>query len=328
MRKPDIIDVPDFRLPQGFKVAPILIGLLVLAAVNGLWYKVPPESEAIRLRFGRIVEEGIKPGLHFKLPFNIETVDIEPVQRQLKLEFGAETYQEGATNPWQYGDASDPALVRNMVTGDLNAADIAWVVQYRIQDMKSYLYGSRFPVETLRDAAESVMREIVGDRTVDEVLTVGRQEVEAESKARLATLAKLYNLGVAIDQVQLKGVNPPRSVARAFEDVNKAQQERESSINEARAQYNSMVPLEKGKADQLVSESEGTALKRVNEATGDANRFKAVFTEYQKAPDVTRRRLYNETMIEVLPKMGKKVILDDAAKNVLPFLPLQTTGGR
>ena len=313
----EVSDLPKIS-PRGIGIA--LLALLAFLTLNGLWYQVPAESEAVTLRFGKLVGENIKPGLHFKLPLGIDQARIEPVQRQLKLEFGFST--PGATSDFQYGDRSEEENVKNMVTGDLNSAHVEWVVQYRITNLSDYLFKVREAAETLRDVSESVMREIVGDRTVDEVLTVGRQEIETEAHTKINRIAKLYDLGLAIDQVQLKGVNPPPAVRASFDEVNRAQQEREQLINVARGEYNKAVPRAKGEADQKLSEAEGDALKRINESTGDASRFKAVFAEYSKAPDVTRQRLYLETMAEVLPKLGNKVILDEDASNVLPFLPL------
>ncbi len=317
-----VIDVPT--LP---KISPkgIILGVLALLfflTLNGLWYTVPAESEAVKLRFGKLIEEGIKPGLHFKLPLGIEVARIEPVQRQLKMEFGFAT--TGASSDFQHGERGEEENVKNMVTGDLNAAHVEWVVQYRITALADYLFKVREASATLRAVSESVMREIVGDRTVDEVLTVGRLEIESEARKKIDTIAKSYELGLAVDQVQLKRVDPPPPVRSSFDEVNRSQQEREEMINVARGEYNKAVPRAKGEADQKLSEAEGDALKRINEATGDAARFKSVFAEYSKAPDVTRQRLYLETMSKVLPQFGSKVILDESASNVLPFLPLPT----
>ena len=325
MSKPIVIDfsrVP--RLPQGFgkKIAAGAVLIVALIAANSLWYSVKADEQAVKLRFGKVVETNIPPGLHFKLPLGIDTVDLFATQRQLVLEFGAESMQQGSTNPHQYG-SDNPDVVRNMVTGDLNAAHVEWVVQYRVSDLEAFLYKVRDPEETLRDVSESVMREIVGDRTVDEVLTVGRQEIQVEARRRVAEVSSLYELGIQIDDILLKGVNPPPQVRKSFDDVNRAQQEREENINIARGEYNKLVPKAKGEADQKISSAEGDALKRVNEATGNAARFTAIYSEYTKAPEITRRRLYLETMQEILPLMGRKVVIDNDAKSVLPFLPIQ-----
>jgi modulator of FtsH protease HflK len=316
---------PAGEIPPQFKLGvKIVLGLLVLLFFKSMVYSVPLESEAIRLRFGKVVEEGIQPGLHFKLPAFIDTVDIQPVKRQLKVEFGYNT--PGATNEVQYGNPMENKVVSSMVTGDLNAVSVEWVVQYRIVNLKDYLYSVREPGETLRDAAESVMRGLVGDRTVDEVITIGRLEIETEALRKLQGMVNQYGLGMAIDLVQLKGVNPPLPVRPAFDAVNQAQQEREQLINVARGQYNGVIPKAKGQAQAQIAEAEGEALKRVNEAKGDAERFAAVYKAYQNSPDIMRQRLYLETMTKIIPKLGKKVILDADAKNVLPFLPLGESG--
>lgn len=315
-----VIDVPNLpkMSPKGIGLG--ILALLLFLTLNGLWYQIPAESEAVKLRFGKLIAEGIKPGLHFKLPLGIDVVNIQPVQRQLKMEFGFST--PGATNDFQYGARGEEENVKSMVTGDLNSAHVEWVVQYSITNLADYLFKVRAAAETLRDVSESVMREIVGDRSVDEVLTVGRLEIESEALGKINNIAKLYDLGLTIDQVQLKGVNPPPAVRASFEEVNNAQQERETLINVARGEYNKAVPRAKGEADQKLSEADGDALKRLNESTGDAARFKAIYGAYANAPEVTRQRLYLETMAEILPKLGNKVILDEAASNVLPFLPL------
>jgi membrane protease subunit HflK len=238
----------------------------------------------------------------------------------LKQEFGFGT--AGATNPRQYSSSRSWENEKNMVTGDLNAATVEWIVQYRINDPRQYLFQVRDPGDTLRAVSESVMREVVGDRTVDEVITVGRQEIEVFVLQRLQELVNKYEMGLSIDQVQLKDVNPPDPVRASFNEVNQAQQERVQLVNEANREYNKVVPLARGTADQKIKAAEGYALKRINEAEGDATRFNAMFLEYAKAPEVTRMRMYLETMKSVVPKMGKKIIMDANANQVLPLLQL------
>ncbi len=296
-------------------------GALVLAIVAWTaFYTVPAESEGVVLRFGRFL--GTQPsGLHFKLPFGVDTVDIVPVRRQLKQEFGFGT--PGATNPWQATSRADWNDEKSMVTGDLNAALVEWVVQYRIDKPENYLFKVRNADATLRDASESVMREVVGDRTVDEVITVGRQEIEDEALQKLQALAESYEIGIKIDQVQLKNVNPPERVQASFNEVNQAQQERERAINIANGEYNKAIPRARGEAEQRISAAEGYASQRINEAEGDAAAFDARLAAYVEAPEVTRLRLYLETMAEVLPRVRGKVILDEAAgAGVLPLLDL------
>ena len=299
--------------------------LLAFFAVTGAWssfYTVPSDSVAVIQRFGKYLKE-VPPGLHLKLPYSIDIATIVPVKRQLKQEFGFMT--PGATNPYQY--PTDPDKESQMVTGDLNAALVEWVVQYRIQDPMKFLFRVREPNETLRAVSESVMREVVGDRTVDEVITIGRQEIEVEALVKMQALSTKYEMGISIDQVQLKNINPPRPVQASFNEVNQAQQEKEKLINEARRDYNKVIPLAEGEKDQRIREAEGYSLKRVNEAEGDVARFNAVLAEYIKAPEVTRRRIYLETLQEVLPDLRSKIIVDDEARGILPLLNLDSEKG-
>jgi len=299
-----------------------LIGaaLVVVALLIVLWtsyYTVAAESEGVVLRFGKFLKT-VEPGLHFKLPLGIDEVTVLPTRRQLKLEFGF--YTSGYSNVDQ--PAREQMDEKSMVTGDLNAALVEWVVQYRIDDPKEYLFDVRNPGQTLRDLSEAAMREVIGDRTVDEVITIGRQDIEVSALTRMQELAKRYKLGVRVDQVQLKNVNPPREVQASFNEVNKAQQDRENAINIANGNYNEAVPKAKGEADQTIRGAEGYRFKRVNEAEGDVASFNAMLEQYIKAPEITRTRLYLETMGDVLPGMGPKMIIDDSMKQLLPILPL------
>ena len=291
----------------------LLIGLSAWSA----YYTVPSDSVAVVQRFGMYLKE-VPPGLHCKLPLGIDNATIVPVKRQLKQEFGFAT--PGARDPYQ--GARDGGRETQMVTGDLNAALVEWVVQYRISDPVKFLFEVREPGETLRYVSESVMREVVGDRTVDEVITIGRQEIEVEALVKMQELSTKYVMGISIDQVQLKNINPPKPVQESFNEVNQAQQSKEKLINEARREYNKVIPLAEGEKDQRIREADGYRLKRINEAEGDALRFNALFTEYQKAPEVTRRRIYIETMQDVLPQIQSKVLLDNAMSGLLPLLNL------
>jgi len=212
-----------------------------------------------------------------------------------------------------------------MLTGDLNVAVVEWIVQFRIKDPARYLFHVRDVRRTFRDMSEAAMRQVVGDHSVDEVLTIGRETIGTEAKDELQRLCNLYGNGVEIQQLLLQDVNPPRPVQPAFNEVNQAIQEKERAINEAWADYNKAVPRAKGEAEQAVRAAEGYALERVNNAEGDAKRFEALYEEYRKAPAVTRRRIYLETMGELLPRVGRKLILDDKAKGVLPLLQLEGT---
>ncbi|MCW8964097.1 MAG: FtsH protease activity modulator HflK [Gammaproteobacteria bacterium] len=298
----------------------ILIPALIVLIGLGAWtayYTVPSDSVAVVQRFGKYLKE-VQPGLHFKLPLGIDVATIVPVKRQLKQEFGFST--AGSTDLFQ--SPVDGKRETEMVTGDLNAALVEWVVQYRISNPRKFLFEVREPGATLRYVSESVMREVVGDRTVDEVITVGRQEIEIEALEKMQLLSSKYAMGISIDQVQLKNINPPLPVQESFNEVNQAQQEKEKLINEARRDYNKVIPLAEGEKDQRIREADGYRLKRINEAEGDVARFNALLTEYSKAPEVTRRRIYIETLQEVMPGIRSKIILDEQTPNLLPLLNL------
>ena len=313
------MQLPDLEHLRPYAVW-IVLALAAAFLLMTSVYTVQAESQGVVLRFGRYVKT-VDPGLRFKFPFGIDEVKFVPVRRQLKAEFGFGT--PGATNPTQYSDEQKEERI--IVTGDLNTASVEWVVQYRIQDPKLFLFKVHEPGQTLRDLSESVMRTVVGDRTVDEVITIGRQEIEVDALANLQELVNRYELGLSIDQVQLKNVNPPLPVQPSFNEVNQAQQEREQMVNVANGEYNKEVPRARGEAEQKIQAAEGYATKRVNEAEGDVSRFNAVLAEYLKAPEVTKQRIYIETMREVVPSLGKKVIIDADANQILPLLPL--TGG-
>lgn len=300
----------------------LIVSAVIALVVLGVWtayYTVPSDSVAVVQRFGKYLKD-VPPGLHFKLPLGIDAATILPVKRQLKQEFGFVT--PGAIDPFQ--SPRDGSRETEMVTGDLNAALVEWVVQYRISDPARFLFEVREPSETLRSLSESVMREVVGDRTVDEVITIGRQEIESEALTKMQALATKYAMGISIDQVQLKNINPPGPVQESFNEVNQAQQEKQKLINEARRDYNKVIPLAEGEKDQRIREADGYRLKRINEAEGDVARFSALLAQYSKAPEVTRRRIYIETLQDVMPGIRSKIIVDDQARSILPLLNLNT----
>lgn len=318
----------QFMLGQGKGklVGFVLIGLFAIGAYTA-YFTVPSDSVAVIQRFGKYLKD-VPPGLHFKLPLGVDIATIVPVKRQLKQEFGFATSGEADTfqipGSGYREEQHDARLETEMVTGDLNAALVEWVVQYRISDPARFLFEVREPRETLRYVSESVMREVVGDRTVDEVITIGRQEIESEALVKMAELSAKYEMGISIDQVQLKNINPPQPVQESFNEVNQAQQEKEKLINEARRDYNKVIPLAEGEKDQRIREADGYRLKRINEAEGDAARFNSLFVEYTKAPEVTRRRIYLETLQEVMPGIHNKIIVDEQTQGILPLLNLNT----
>ncbi len=298
----------------------VIVALALILAAYTMLYTVEAQSQGVVLRFGKYIKT-VDPGLRVKFPFGIDRVSHVQVKRQLKQEFGFAT--RGGANPSQFNPSqTERTYERSMVTGDLNAATVEWIVQYRVRDPQLFLFKVREPEDTLRDISESVMRTVVGDRTVDEVITIGRQEIEGEALSQMQQLVDKYELGLSIDQVQLKDVNPPQPVQPSFNEVNQAQQEREQMINVSNGEYNKVVPRARGEAEQKIQSAEGYALKRVNEAEGDVARFNAILAEYIKAPEVTKRRLYLETMEEVMPKLGKKIVIDAEAQQILPLLQL------
>jgi membrane protease subunit HflK len=307
---------PGWATPRMLKVG----GLVVLALIMLLstTFQIKPEEVGLVLRFGRHVRT-TEPGLHFKLPFTERVLRV-PVQRQLKEEFGFRTAAAGSTTRYASADYTGESV---MLTGDLNVAVVEWVVQYRVTDPYKYLFRVRGLTDTFRSMSQAVMREVVGDRTVTEVLTVGRQEIATTSERLLQELVNQYEMGIVIEQIVLQDVTPPDPVKPSWDEVNQAQQQRDRLINEARAEYNKVVPRARGEAEQAVLQAEGYALERVNGAQGDATRFKAVYDAYRKAPEVTRRRLYLESMQRVLPQLGAKVFMDKGTGTIIP-LPIES----
>ncbi|MEK6371987.1 MAG: FtsH protease activity modulator HflK [Acidobacteriota bacterium] len=319
----------DFEMPNVRQFRPphvpgriIVRVLLILAAVVFLfttWFTVEPEEAGIVLRFGRFARQ-VASGLHMKLPYPLETVLKVPIERQLKEEFGFRTIEAAIRTTYSKEDLSGESL---MLTGDLNVAVVEWTAQFRVREPYKYLFKVRNVRKTFRDMNETVMREVVGDRSVNEVLTVGRQEIAAEVEHRLQALCDQYENGIKVEQIVLQDVNPPDAVKPSFNEVNQAQQEREKLINQARADYNQIIPRAKGQAQQTIEQAEGFATDRVNRARGDAELFTQVHAAYQRAPEVTRRRMYLETMSEIYPKVTRKIVIDEKLKGVLPLLPLQ-----
>jgi membrane protease subunit HflK len=300
-----------------------LIALVVLFLIVSSLFTIGPEEVGVITRFGKYVRK-VEPGLNLKVPV-IETLYKVAVERQQKEEFGFRTVKPGIQTEYTKAGTTDESL---MLTGDLNLADVEWVVQYRIEDPYSYLFRVREPVTALRDISEASMREIVGDRTVNEVLTVGRAEIANSAQLKIQELCTEYSLGIRIEQVVLQDVNPPDPVKDAFNDVNQAQQEKETLINQARSEYNKVIPKARGQAEETIQRSEGYATERVNNALGESARFTALYEEYIKAPEVTKRRIYLETLEEIIPAAGNKIITDENSKNLIPLLQMQLNSNK
>lgn len=317
----------ELNIPQVSAGGLKRIGLILLAVVAVLTsaYTVGPEETGLVLRFGKYVR-ATDPGLHFKIPLGIEAVRKVPVQRQLKEEFGFRTVRADVQSQYASRGHAEEA---NILTGDLNAAVVEWVVQFRVVDPYKYLFRVRQVGETFRDMSEALMRQVVGDRTVNEVLTVGRAEIALEVEQSLQILCDQYETGIKVEQVVLQDVNPPDPVKPSFNEVNEAQQEKAKLINQAQSEYNQVIPRARGQALQTIQEAEGYALERVNRARGDSALFVAVYEAYRRAPEVTRRRLHLEMLAQVLPNVERKVIVDKDLRSVLPLLDIgrATRGG-
>ncbi len=315
----DRTKIPKFNKK---KVATILIilGLLILF-ITGL-YTINPEEVGIIQRFGKYIST-TTPGLHFKIPFGVDKLTKVKVKHVYKQEFGFRTLRSGINTKYSSRDYSNESI---MLTGDLNIADVEWIVQFRIKDPVAYLFHIRNIEETIRDVSESVVREIIGDRSFDEVIVLDRQVVAYETQKQMQTNLDLYNAGIEIVTINLKNALPPERVKPAFNDVNSAKQESERIVNEAWQQYNKIIPEAEGKAKRTIEEAEGYAINRTNRATGDADRFIAMHNQYKFAKSVTKKRLYLETMERVLPKVEKIYIVDDKQKGILPLLNLDKGG--
>lgn len=296
----------------------VLIVLIVLIFGFTSFFQVETEEVGVITRFGKY-DRTLDPGLHLKIPF-AERLYKVPVERQQKQEFGFRTASPGVRSEYRKTGFEDES---QMLTGDLNLADVEWVVQYRVEDPYQFLFKVRNPEVTLRDLSEATMRQIVGDRTVNEVITIGRAEISSKVQELLQELCREYQLGLRIDQVVLQDVNPPKQVKDAFNAVNEAQQEKETLINQAKSEYNKVIPKASGQAEETITKAQGYATERVNNAKGEAARFNDLYAEYIKAPEVTKKRIYLETMSENLPKLGNKIITDDKGQTVLPLLQMQ-----
>jgi len=321
MSDKEVFDFDQMKIPN---VSPNLIkygviGIFVLIFIFSAFFTISPEEVGVILRFGKFSHIA-DPGLNFKMPLGIDKLYKIPVQRQLKEEFGFRTELAAVRTRYSQSSFLDESL---MLTGDLNAAEVQWIVQYRISDPYKFLFKVRDTQGTFRAMTEAVVREIVGDRTVNEVLTIGRQEISVAVQAKLQELCIQYETGINVDQVVLQDVNPPDRVKPSFNEVNEAQQEREKLINQAQAEFNKVIPRARGEAEQMIQEAEGYALERVNRSKGEVARFNVLFGQYNLARDVTRQRIYLETMNNVLPKVGKKLIVDEGVKGLIPLLDLK-----
>ena len=312
------------NLRKFFKGGSFMIWIFVLI-ILGFWlvscvYTVGVNEVGMIQRFGRYVIPPRSPGLHFKLPRGIEKVTKVKVDYVYTEEFGLRTVKAGKRT--EYAPSRAFLGESLMLTGDLNGAVVPWIVQFRISEPDKYLFKVKNVRETLRDLSEAIMRQVVGDRSISEVINK-RKEIADMARVDLQKALDEAETGLSVKNIELKRTNVPELVQPSFNEVNRAGQEKEQMIYKAKEDYNKAIPTARGDAEKMIRGAEGYALDRVNRAKGNTNRFLAVLEEYEKAKDVTRRRLYLEAIQEILPKIKTKYILDHEQKNLLPLLNLQ-----
>lgn len=298
---------------------PIFLVSVALIFLASSFYTVASDEVGLILRFGKYAGT-YDPGLHFKLPFGIDRVHKVQVMKMRTEEFGFRTKTPGVQSSFKSQGYTEESL---MLSGDLNMAEVAWIVQYRISEPKDYLFSIREKEKNLRDVAETVIRQIVGDKSIDEVLTIGREEIEEEAKIKMQAIFNSYHMGVTVSLVKLQNVTPPKPVAPSFNEVNEARQEKEQKINKAYTEFNKTIPQVEGEAEKIVSQAEGYAIEKVNIAKGDVAKFDAICEEYIKAKKITQTRLYLETMGEIYRKAGKKIVIDENLRSIVPLLDLE-----
>ncbi|MBL7198096.1 MAG: FtsH protease activity modulator HflK [Candidatus Omnitrophica bacterium] len=326
----------DFRTPEDLlnigmkkfgnlgKLTPLLfLGLIILIALGSTIYSIGPDEVGVVQRFGKYVAT-TSPGLHVKLPFGIDKATPIKVTKIFKEEFGIRTLRPGVKTQYSKRGYLEESL---MLTGDLNILDVRWIVQFRVKDPVKLLFKTRDPRDNVRDMAEVIMRRMVGDYRVDEVLTTKREEVDDFAQQQIQEILDHYETGIQIVTVKLQDVNPPDEVKPAFNEVNEAKQEKERTVNQAWEAYNKVIPKARGTAEKTIRQAEGYHLAKINQAKGEAERFLATWTEYKKAPQITKKRLYLETLMEVLPKAKEKYIIDPKQSSILPLLNLGEKGG-
>ena len=319
MARKIIIGDQEFMVPDKFPKSGFTIGL-ILVLIFAVWssvYRVELEEEGVLLTLGEYTGL-VQSGIHLKWPAPLQTVIKIPTKRELEMEFG----QRGQSESKRRVNRSEVEEESLMLTGDLNVAVVPWKTQYRIAEPDKFLFKVKDPIGTFRDMNEAVMREVIGDRSVNEVLTTGRQEIATKMEEKLQKMCDQYENGIKINRILLQKVLPPKQVQNAFNEVNTAEQEKEKMINQALGDYNRIIPRARGEAEQTVQQAEGYAMDRVNRAKGDASLYSDLLKSYKKAPEVTKNRIYLETMAEVYPNLKQKIILDKDLEGIIPLLPL------
>jgi membrane protease subunit HflK len=320
------IDRMKNDLRNGAKyLGPIVVLLLIVIGAFTSFYTVEPDEEAVVIRFGKYLNTN-PPGLHFKIPMGVDQVIKVKTKRVLQAEFGFRT--ENTNSRRTTYSSRNYKAESLMLTGDLNVADVEWAVQFQISDPFKFLFKTSSPEINIRDVSESIMRRVVGDRSVSDVLTTGKVEIEIRALELMQEVLNKYDMGVKIVTVKLQDVNPPEVVKPSFNEVNAAKQEQEKAINQAEGDYNKIIPEARGKAEKLVSEAEGYATATLNRALGDAEKFEAILKEYRRAPQITRKRIYLETMSDIFKKFENITIVDPEVKGLLPVFNKSLGGGK
>jgi modulator of FtsH protease HflK len=319
----DSLNLGKGRKPLWLTVIVIVLGIIVAYTA---FYTIAPGHKGIILRFGRY-SGMVQPGLHFKIPFGVDTVFKVHTEQVDTETFGFKSVRPGIRTQYEKSAATERESL--MLTGDLNVIDVEWIIQFRREDPRKYLFNVQDPIMTIRDISESVNRRIVGNRSFDYVLQ-NREEVNKMAQEELQKILDGYENGIRIVNVRLQNVVPPDPVKGAFNEVNEAQQEKERLINEAQETYNRQIPKAKGEAERTINGARGFALERVNHAKGDVARFSAVLKEYGNTKEVTKQRLYLEAYQTILPNAEQIYIIDSKQKGLLPLLQLNqqvTKGG-
>lgn len=312
-----------FPFNGGFAAIVAVLFVIIITA-STMFYKIDHNEMGVVIRFGKYVRT-TDPGLHIKLPLGIESVEPVKVKKIFKEEFGFRTQQAGVRTQYSKGNYYDESL---MLTGDLNALEVTWIVQFKVKDPVNLLFSLRNPVGTLRVVSESVMRSLVGDHSVDEVLTTERASISSAAEVELQKILDSYNSGIDIVTVKLQDVAPPQKVQSAFNAVNEAKQEKERMINQALQKYNKIIPQAKGEAEKTILKAEAYSINRVNRAKGDSARFSDLLSEYKQAPKVMKSRLYLESLEEIYSQPKEKFIMDGSHSGMLPLMDFRTKGDK
>lgn len=309
---------PPLTPPSPKVIGVIVAGLIILMGIFSSYYTINPEEAAVVMRFGRYIKT-TEPGLHFKLPLGIDRIIKIQLTTIRKSEFGFRTINAGVSSSFSREGYNYEST---MLTGDLNVADVTWIVQYRVNDPYKFVFNVKNVDKTIRDISESIMRLVVGDNSVTNVLTTGRTTIAADVKERIQVIFDHYKLGIKVTNVILRDVNPPTSVKPSFNMVNEAKQDQDRLINEGWKEYNKRVPIAKGRAKNIVQQAEGYALERVNQAKGESHRFLEIYKAYAEDPALTKKRLYLENIAAIFQQTKKLLIADPEVKTIVPYLKL------